>query len=246
MRDGFWEGPTGRQILWRRRWLRVRRLSLEGEPEQKARRGSGYRSARAQQDLIGQLTAVGQHPLTGPVALDVCFHASRPNPPGPHKLAKHLLDVLGGVRGAADVAGHHHVLYRDDRQVKLLHVTLWAPGQRGGTSGTPRTTITARPLRDVVADLNLVRTVEEEAHDHRGHSGDSPLAMPPIPDIDPEPTSTCTMPNPRSRPRTGAASTPDLPPSTMGCCNRHRCPGPTPCLPACSVAHRPGSAAPVR
>ncbi|SMC65622.1 hypothetical protein [Kibdelosporangium aridum] len=75
----------------------MRRLQMDGEPEQKARRGGAHRAARAQRDLVEQLTAFRQHPLTGPVALDVRFTAGRAQPPGVHRLAKHHLDVLGGV-----------------------------------------------------------------------------------------------------------------------------------------------------
>lgn len=73
MVDRFWSSPAGREISWRRRGMRTRYLSIESEPEQKGRRGSRYRAARVQRDLLDQLHAVNQHPLTGPVAVDVAF-----------------------------------------------------------------------------------------------------------------------------------------------------------------------------
>ncbi|MEU4806585.1 hypothetical protein [Actinosynnema sp. NPDC023587] len=186
MADGFWDSAEGRAMLWYRRWLRVRRLRLDGEPEQKGRRGGGHRTACAQRDLIEQLSAFGHGPLTGPVALDVSFHTGRAQPPAPHRLAKHLLDVLGAVRTGAGPPGRRHVLYRDDRQVKLLHVVLWVQGPEGSGPSAPHTAITARPLRDVVADLTLARATAEG--DYRAHDEDFPLTMPPLPDLDPEPT----------------------------------------------------------
>ncbi len=187
MKDEFWNRLEGQRILWRRRWLRTRRLRIAGEPEQKARRGGGHRTARMQRSLIEQLVSLSQQPLTGPVALDVRFHSGRAQPPGPHRLAKHLLDVLGALTADAGLLGRRHVLYRDDRQVKLLYVSLWAL-QLHGTPSTPHTSITARPLRDVVADLTMCRSVEEESNG-KGWTDeqDSPFFMPPIPDIDPEP-----------------------------------------------------------
>ncbi|MCS7484574.1 hypothetical protein ACFFQW_46205 [Umezawaea endophytica] len=188
MANSFWDGPEGQEIRWRRRWLRVRRLHLDGEPEQKGQRGGRYRTAAAQRGLVDQLAAFSHGHLTGPVVLDVQFYSGRTQPPGPHKLAKHLLDVLGAVRADTRLPGRRHVLYRDDRQVKLLHVTLWTspPGQ--SDPSTPHTAITARPLRDVVADLDLVRTVDEWDNRYGDHDDDSPLTIPPIPDLDHEQT----------------------------------------------------------
>jgi hypothetical protein len=168
--------------------LRVRRLRLVGEPEQKGRRGGGRRAAHAQRELVGQLAVFSHGPLTGPVALDVHFHSGKAQTPGPHKLAKHLLDVLGAVRADTGMSGRRHVVYRDDRQVKLLHVALWTPptGHRG--PGEPHTAITARPVRDVVADLNLVRVVDDGDADRGFGDNEPPLTIPELPDLDHEPT----------------------------------------------------------
>jgi hypothetical protein len=55
------------------------------------------------------------------------------------------------------------VLYRDDRQVKLLHVHLWDPSTTGASTIPEHTAVTARPLRDAAADMALVRPIEDEA-----------------------------------------------------------------------------------
>jgi hypothetical protein len=177
MVDRFWSSPAGCEIGWRERGMRTRYLSIESEPEQKGRRGNRDRSARAQRDLLDQLRAVNQHPLTGPVAVDVAFWASRPQSPGLHNLAKHLLDVLGAVLPET-AAPRRHVLYKDDRQVKLLHVRLWRRADASVSSG--RTTICARPLRDVAADLGLVHTLEAELMTTSLADQDSELSWPPF------------------------------------------------------------------
>jgi hypothetical protein len=178
MVDRFWSSPAGREISWRQRVMRTRYLSVESEPEQKGRRGNRGRSARAQLDLLDQLRAVNQHPLTGPVAVDVAFWASRPQSPGLHNLAKHLLDVLGAMPPET-AAPRRYVLYKDDRQVKLLHVRLWRRADASVSSG--RTTICARPLRDVAADLGLVHTLEDELMRTSLAEQDWELSWPPIP-----------------------------------------------------------------
>ena len=45
MGDGFWRSPVGHEIAWRQRGMWTRYLRVEGEPEQKASRGSRHRAA---------------------------------------------------------------------------------------------------------------------------------------------------------------------------------------------------------
>jgi hypothetical protein len=127
MGDSFWNSRAGHVIRWRQRWLHTRILQIEGEPEQKAGRGGRFRVAQIQRDLVGQLRKRDQYQLTGPVALAVTFCVSQPQSPGLHKLAKHLLDLLGPVRPEDADRGRRHVLYRDDRQVKL-HTCIFGAG----------------------------------------------------------------------------------------------------------------------
>jgi hypothetical protein len=125
--------------------------------------------------------------LTGAVALDVAFHTNRPQAPGVEKLAKHLLDVLGAVPPGGAERGRRSVLYTDDRQVKLLYVHLRVPGTTTTPAIAEHTVLTARPMRDVVADLALVHSTEDESMTTRSTDEDSPLYMPPIPEAGPEP-----------------------------------------------------------
>lgn len=187
MTSNFWHEPQAQQLLWRQRRQRTRRLRIDGEPEQKGRRGGGHRTARAQQALVEQLIERHQYPLTGPVALDVVFHSQRPQPPAVERLAKYLLDVLGTIAPQADLHKRGHVLYRDDRQVKLLYVTLSVTRPETCLSGGAQTWITARPLRDVVADLTLAGSIDQNTTEPSDDDPDSPLYVPQLPDVDYEP-----------------------------------------------------------
>ncbi|RIV39347.1 hypothetical protein D2L64_08395 [Micromonospora radicis] len=74
-------------------------------------------------------------------------------------MAKWVLDVLGETHVSDSSVDLRPSLYRDDRQVKLLHVTLhqnW-PGQDGSRSAAvPATWIFAQPLRDVLEDIRVM------------------------------------------------------------------------------------------
>ncbi|GAA3167962.1 hypothetical protein [Nonomuraea roseoviolacea] len=101
-----WDLPDDFWVIQRRaRLLRTLRLSIEGEPERKGVRG--HRSAVAfQQQVIKQMTAASRRPFTGPVALDLSLKSTRKNPPAIHRVAKHILDLLGASqsRGPAPAA----------------------------------------------------------------------------------------------------------------------------------------------
>jgi hypothetical protein len=103
--------------------------------------------------------------MTGPVALDLWFTAAHKNPPAIHKIAKWALDVLGPKPRNAD-GGWWPGLYRDDRQVKLLHVHLnqgWHPtSQQQAVRLDGRTFIEARPVRDVVDDLAVAERLSTD------------------------------------------------------------------------------------
>ena len=192
MSEGFWDGWVGREIRWRQRQLRTRRLCLDGEPERKGRRGGAVRVAEVQRRLVEQQKPFGHRALTGPVALDLDFRVTSTNPPTLYHVAKHLLDVLGPVHPEGSDLGRRHVLYCDDRQVKLLYVHLWHPGVTSASvSDTTQgsTSIEARPLRDVAADFELVNGLRRETRRIEGwddDAEDSPFYIPEIPDTEPD------------------------------------------------------------
>lgn len=187
MRDAdSWMGPEGQAIRWRDRRLRIRYLRLGGEPRQKGSRGENVQRREDFRSGVDQLRELQQGVLTGPVALDLDFHPASRQPPTIHRLSKRYLDVLGAASDGADTDGRRHLLYRDDRQVTLLHVHLWPRSSGAGDSFSGHTDVQARPLRDVVADLELAGDLQDRA-DWTANDDADPFVVPPVPEIDPEP-----------------------------------------------------------
>lgn len=181
---GFWNSPVGREIRWRQRWLRTRRLWIDGEPERKGRRGGSARTVGIQRLLVEQLEELGYPVLRGPVALDLAFDVTSRQPPAVHHLAKYLLDALGPIRADNADRDRQHVMYRDDRQVKLLYAHLyhpWTTDPEATKTSRGQTWIEARPLRDVVEDLRLASDLLNQTRDE-----DSPFYIPEIPEPQPE------------------------------------------------------------
>jgi hypothetical protein len=133
-------------------------IDVRGEPE-----GKGARGTRAlpefRRQVAEQLRAGGQRAMTGPLALDLFFFSVRKNPTAIHHVAKWALDALEPSGTRADTAANHRPpLYRNDRQVKLLHVSLhqnWPGDPEAAASLEPGTHIRAQPLRDVVEDIRV-------------------------------------------------------------------------------------------
>jgi hypothetical protein len=138
--DEFW------MLWWRSRQLRLV-VRLDVEPAGKG--PAGRRSApEFQRQVMDQMERYQRYSMTGPVALDLHFHAARRNPPGIHRAAKHTLDILGAALPGCERPRRRSVLYYDDRQVKFLYVDLdqsWQqdgsangrPGQFGSSPGAP-------------------------------------------------------------------------------------------------------------
>jgi hypothetical protein len=171
-------------------------MQVSGEPERKGR--GGERAAAAfQRQVMDEMERYGRFPLTGPVALDLHFRAMRRNPPIIHRVAKHTLDILGPALPGNTRPRRRHVLYRDDRQVKYLHVDLDQAWQRDRSEvGHPAATfIIARRAHDVTADLCMAHRLSRERYDE---DEDSPFRVPDLPD-DPEP-DWLTGPGPERTP----------------------------------------------
>lgn len=191
---GFWDSQVGREIRWRQRWLRARLLCLDGEPERKrkGRRSGAVCATEVQRRLVEQLESFRHGTLTGPVALDLDFRVTSTQPPALYHLAKYLLDVLGPIHPDVSGLGRRHVVYQDDRQVKLLYVHLWHPGIAGTSvsdTSPGSTRIKAQPLRDVIADFALANDLRGETHYVKSwddENEDSPLYLPDIPDVEPD------------------------------------------------------------
>ncbi|WP_148083613.1 hypothetical protein [Micromonospora sp. Llam0] len=156
--SGFWSSPEAWRYRSFVRRRRVRRIDVGGEPEGKGERGR--RAAQEfQRQVAAQQRAAGHRAMTGPVALELRFVSTRPTPPAIHRMAKWALDVLEQPGPTVALsADRRPLVYRNDRQVKLLHVSLdqaWpGDGHRPGPEG-PKTIIHAQPLRDAVEDLRV-------------------------------------------------------------------------------------------
>ncbi len=129
---------------------------MNGEPEGKGERGR--RAVREfQRQVATQQRAAGHRAMTGPVALELRFVSTRPTPPAIHRMAKWALDVLEQPGPTAMLsADRRPLMYRNDRQVKLLHVSLgqaWPGDGHPPGPESPKTIIHAQPLRDAVEDL---------------------------------------------------------------------------------------------
>jgi hypothetical protein len=124
--------------VWSIRQQRALRFAVDGEPARKGRRGS--RAAISfQRQVMDQMAEWRRFPMTGPVALDLNFHSVHKRPPAIYNAAKHALDALGPALEGNARPRRQHVLYRDDRQVKLLYVDLdqgWARDAPVRPSGT--------------------------------------------------------------------------------------------------------------
>ncbi|WP_091041562.1 hypothetical protein [Glycomyces sambucus] len=169
------------------RLLREVHLADESEPATKKQRAGRHRAIEFQRNAVTAMRSAGRRSMTGAVALDVDFTCSERNPPSIHHLAKHLLDVLGPAINPKDL-GRQSVVYRDDRQVKLLHVTLdqaWNPSP--DTAPKPAGThVIARPIRDVAEDLRVADEIRSHLDRWPYEDDTSPFHIP-VEDFDEDP-----------------------------------------------------------
>jgi hypothetical protein len=163
-----WDVPENFWILqWRVRWARKLIMSIDGEPTRKGDRGK-REAASFQRQVMDQMERYHRYPFAGPVALDLHFRAMRRNPPVIYHVAKNVLDLLGPARPGVARPRRRSVLYRDDRQVKLLYMDLdqrWEPTRgEGGADKDGSTFVRARRARDAVADLCMAHRLSHEQH----------------------------------------------------------------------------------
>ncbi|MDA1363061.1 hypothetical protein O1R50_25840 [Glycomyces luteolus] len=159
--DSYLDGPLGWTHQSMQRLLREVHLADENEPVTKKQRAGRHRAVEFQHNAVTAMRSAGRRSMTGAVALDVHFTCGERNPPSIHHLAKHLLDVLGPAINPEDL-GRQSVVYRDDRQVKLLHVTLdqaWNPNPDAAPKPAG-TRVIARPIRDVAEDLRVADEIQ--------------------------------------------------------------------------------------
>ena len=97
LRDRPWDVPEDlRKVLWVRRRMRMLIMKADGEPEGKRKGHLDRPSARAfQRQVMDKMERHHRYPMTGPVALDLRFRATRRNPASIYNIAKNTLDLLG-------------------------------------------------------------------------------------------------------------------------------------------------------
>ena len=153
----FGEGMTRREYLdtpagklgrydWRiRHRLRLKVSSVE--PRGKHSMPDADQVA-FQKQVLEHLTAARRRAFRGPLALHLSLATTAKTPSYAHTIAKNLLDLLSRPRQALGTS-RSGLLYLDDRQIQGLSVSC-----RHGES-KPEISITAMPLRFLLADLDL-------------------------------------------------------------------------------------------
>jgi hypothetical protein len=179
-----WDVPEDFWILqWRVRWARKLIMRIDGEPARKGDRGKRG-AAGFQRQVMDEMQRYGRYPFAGPVALDLHFKAMHRNPPVIYHVAKNVLDLLGPALPAVARPRRRSVLYRDDRQVKLLYVDFdqrWEPTQGDeGADNDGSTFLRAQRARDAVADLCMAHRLSRDLDDEDEDS--NPFYVPDLPD----------------------------------------------------------------
>jgi hypothetical protein len=148
---------------------------------------------------MDQMEFYHRYPMRGPVALDLHFSASQRNPPSIHRAVKHTLDLLGPALPGNQRPRRRSVLYRDDRQIKLLYADMDQYRTWEGDSVAPAGHIflAARRASDALTELCLAARLHSHRQDDDEEDEESPFWSPDIPEepepgwpLDPDPAPT--------------------------------------------------------
>jgi hypothetical protein len=152
----YWRSRAGLEHRYRDRRRRIGYIILDQEPTAKGKH-TDEQSADFRDSARQQLISLAQHARPrAPFAIDIDFRTTRPQPPKIEKLTKFYLDLLA----TSDVPPTDPLIYRDDRQVRMLFVrsSPWTYGRSDPTSG--RVHITAQPRADALCTLELARDLD--------------------------------------------------------------------------------------
>lgn len=96
----------------------------------------------------------------GEIALQIDFISTQDNPPAIQTLAKNYLDLLASPLPELCLR-RKSLLYKDDRQIKFLTVNYHIDREARRVNLTPKPSIqiTARPMRNILADLKLAHRI---------------------------------------------------------------------------------------
>lgn len=151
----FWDSEEGQRYKDYRRHISVIRLSAEVEPPSKNPRKraashdlreSMLKDALLWHGLEGEFGARWPR-LRASLAVDLYFSSAERNPPGVHTMSKAALDLLGGPLGEA-------VLYKDDRQIKMLFARAFRDRNR------PAVAVEAQTLTQTLAGVRRATSLE--------------------------------------------------------------------------------------
>lgn len=148
--DGYWGSVEGERHRYRDRRQRRALITVSQEPEGKGAAAASRVAFR--RDVRRQLGSLNLLPRPrAKLAVDLRFQTTATQPPYLQNLAKHYLDLLGGTHTPGADPGP--VLFNDDAQVGLLHVSAHAVEGASGGRGT--IDISTATRADVLADLRL-------------------------------------------------------------------------------------------
>lgn len=173
--DDYWRSPRGWAHRYRDRLSRLMMVVIQQEPTAKNLRGK--RTAADFRRAVREQLPPGSYRPRAKLAVDLCFVTSDPRPPLIEQLAKHYLDQLG--RG---LPPSEPLLYPDDENIKMLHVTSFHSQDAHG-----RIVVWCRTRADAVNELrdaaNLRKFLDDkgavdETEDHL--TSDDYLDMPHI------------------------------------------------------------------
>ncbi len=157
---------TGKGLVSVRRRRRLERLLFKIEQEPASKNAKRAEQQQFQRLVADQMRSLKRRAFRSPIALDLAFETTAPNPPEIHTLAKNYLDLLERVDSDLDI-DRTRLFYANDQIVGLLTVRYW-PNIRPAAKGT--IWIRAEPLRNVAADLHLAHRIQRGDFDSRAGS----------------------------------------------------------------------------
>lgn len=150
-RLAFLETQRGQVAKFEARRRRTRLMRIEQDVHSK-KSMSAAEKLLFQEEVLSNLERFRHPPFRASLALELSFTVSRPNPPALHTLAKNYLDLLARPLTGLE-SRRAHLLYRDDRQVKVLSVHYHL------REGRESVDVAASRLSDFREDLVLVQRI---------------------------------------------------------------------------------------
>lgn len=146
----------GQRAQYDARW-RARRRFIVNQPL----RGKGSMKPREkvafQQALLESLERFSWPPFRADLTCELAFYSNQPTPPQLHTLAKNYLDLLGAAQHLTTTS-RKHLVFRDDRQIKLLSVSY----HLSAGLDSPSIHVEVDRLSRLRDDLSLLERIERD------------------------------------------------------------------------------------